>query len=457
MPLNSFMTRLAIFCRLFLRLLIGNWRLTSRSWLQPFPIGRIKRLNLGSISVASGMGQPLYAIALTFVAFSMPCLAADPFTFKPEQLATQLTVGYAVRTIDMNSDGKLDIAIVDSKRVLWLENPKWNEHVIYETPTAKFDNVCFAPLDINRDGRMDLALGADWQFGNSDSGGTIGWLESTADGPWLYHSIAAEPTTHRMNWIDIEGNGKHQLIVAPLKGRGSREPGFDQVGIRLLAFEPGMKPTEETWGQRVLTDKLHVMHNFEVTDLDGDKRKELITASYEGVNWLQVAPSGAVSIKQLGSGQVEKAPKRGCSEIRQGELKEGGIYIATIEPWHGDKVVVYVAPKDWKNQTELWPRFVLDAELAWGHAVACVNLDDDPDQELIIGIRDDRSDNHRRGVRIYDPIDPSSGKWQRYVIDPGAVAVEDLVAGDLDGDGDTDIVAVGRATHNVKLYWNATK
>jgi hypothetical protein len=34
------------------------------------------------------------------------------------------------------------------------------------------------------------------------------------------------------------------------------------------------------------------------------------------------------------------------------------------------------------------------------------------------------------------------------------VAVEDLAAADLDGDGRVDIVAVGRATKNVRVYWN---
>jgi hypothetical protein len=40
------------------------------------------------------------------------------------------------------------------------------------------------------------------------------------------------------------------------------------------------------------------------------------------------------------------------------------------------------------------------------------------------------------------------------VLDDGGVAVEDLVAEDLDGDGRAEIVAGGRATHNVKIYWN---
>lgn len=394
--------------------------------------------------------------------FAKSLIADEILDVKVQELPIQLQVGYAVRAIDINADGKLDVAIVDSKRVLWLENPTWTAHVIYETPDAKFDNVCFAPHDINGDGRVDLALGADWQANNSDSGGSIGWLEHTESGPWIYREIANEPTTHRMNWVDIEGSGQPHLVVAPLKGRGSRPPGFDQTPLRLLAFKPGKHPTEETWDRSVLSDQLHVMHNFDITDLDSNGRLDLITASYEGVNWLRFADSGAATskatLKQLGSGQLEAAPKRGASEIRRGKLADGRSYIATIEPWHGDKVVVYIAPAKWLEndspESELWPRFVIDEELAWGHAIAVANLDDDADEELVIGVRDNQSEAHRCGVRVYDPIDAAGGKWSRQLIDAGGVAVEDLVTADLDSDGDQDIIAVGRATHNAKIYWN---
>jgi len=401
-----------------------------------------------------------FVVGVTFnaCAATVACVADDVIKVQVQELPVQLQVGYAVRAIDINADGRLDVAIVDSKRVLWLENPTWAAHVIYETPDAKFDNVCFAPHDINGDGRVDLALGSDWQANNSDSGGAVGWLEHTESGPWKYREIATEPTTHRMNWIDIAGTGKPQLVVAPLKGRGSRAPGFEQTPLRLLTFEPGSNPTDETWVRRVLTDQLHVMHNFEVTDLDDDGKSDLITASYEGVNWMRfnnsVANASKVTMKHIGSGQLEAPPKRGSSEIRRGKLSDGRNYIATIEPWHGDKVVVYIAPENWQKQTELWPRFILDEEIAWGHAIAIANLDDDADQELVIGVRDDTSDRHRCGVRVYDPLEAASGKWNRQIIDAGGVAVEDLVIADLDSDGDQDIIAVGRATHNAKIYWN---
>src|SRR5688572_17190046 len=76
-------------------------------------------------------------------------IGAAELPLRDQELPTRLEVGYAVRLVDMNDDRRLDIAIVDSKRILWLENPNWREHVMFSDPKAKFDNVCFAPLDID--------------------------------------------------------------------------------------------------------------------------------------------------------------------------------------------------------------------------------------------------------------------------------------------------------------------
>jgi hypothetical protein len=84
------------------------------------------------------------------------------------------------------------------------------------------------------------------------------------------------------------------------------------------------------------------------------------------------------------------------------------------------------------------------------------DLDGDGVDELVIGVRDDLGPKagERYGVRVYKAMDDSGSKWQRHDIDPGGVAVEDLACADLDGDGRIDIVAVGRKTKNVRIYWN---
>src|SRR5262249_2294762 len=143
------------------------------------------------------------------------------------------------------------------------------------------------------------------------------------------------------------------------------------------------------------------------------------------------------------------------SEVKQGKLKNGRKFIATIEPWHGDQVVVYTEPA---KPGELWDRHVIDEQLRWGHAVWCADLDGDGNDELIIGVRDDPAPGdkgiERRGVRIYKVLDDKGARWARHILDNGGVAVEDLACVDLNGDGRIDIVAVGRQTRNARIYWN---
>ena len=386
-------------------------------------------------------------------AFSINSLTNGQSSWRAEVLPVELTVGYAVLASDLSGDGKLDIAVVDSKRFIWLENPSWQTHVMQSTPGAANDNVCFAAHDVDGDGRVDFAIGHDWQPANSGSGGKIGWLRSPADARqlWTYYPLGDEPTTHRMRWLDWDHDGRMELIVAPLKGKNSKAPMFLDTAIRLLAYSPQPDKATEPWIMRVIDESLHVSHNIDVVDMNGDGKNELLAASFEGVTLLEPSAS-QVRRTQLGTGQSGQAPAIGASEIRLGKLAGKSRFLATIEPWHGDKVVVYTEPTD-SNQT-LWTRHVVDDELKWGHAVACANVDDDPEQELIIGVRDELDSQHRCGVRLYDSQDPTTGKWQRHLIEPGQVAVEDLATGDFDNDGDIDIVAVGRATHNAVIYWN---
>lgn len=397
----------------------------------------------------------LFVCLLALVHFPVVA-AAGELVFSETELPTRLQVGYAVRLIDMNADQRLDIVIVDSKRIIWLENPNWKEHTLIEDKSKKFDNVCFAPNDIDGDGKLDFALGADWQFNNVQSGGTIGWIGRTADpgAMWKYHRIGEEPTTHRMQFADLDRDGHDELIVVPLKGRNTTPPRFDENGVRILSYKIPSDPVAGPWEAEVITDKLHVAHNFWPTDFNHDGRLDLLVASFEGVTLLERNDDGRWKSTHLGAGFQESDQNWGASEIKHGRLGNGDDYIATIEPWHGFQVVVYTKPAAGEK---LWKRHVVDGDLKWGHAVFCANLDDDPDEELIIGVRDDKSDESRRGLRLYDPQDAAGTQWKRTIIDPGSVAIEDLSAGDLNGDGRVDIVAVGRQTHNVKIYWNETK
>jgi hypothetical protein len=157
---------------------------------------------------------------------------------------------------------------------------------------------------------------------------------------------------------------------------------------------------------------------------------------------------------QLGEGyQGDPTKSRGSSEVKVGKGPGGGKFIATVEPFHGNQTVVYSPPIDPK--TNLMRRTVLDDRIKSGHALWCADLDGDGTDEIVMGFRDPFNGMINYGINAYHAGE--GGKWEKVNLDNGGVAVEDLVCGDLNGDGRVDIVAVGRGTKNVRIYWNEGK
>jgi hypothetical protein len=394
--------------------------------------------------------------------------------FKVQEIASDLTIGYAVLLADINSDKKPDIVIVDKHRVVWYENPTWKVRTILQGKT-KPDNVCVTALDITGDGNLELVLGAGWRPADTKSPGTLQWLKrgKTLDEEWTMYPIPCdEPTVHRMRAADLDGDGKPEIVMAPLHGRECTPKGnwTDGRPVRIVAYKVPAEPTDpKAWKPEVLNEELHVVHNFEVMAAaktpDGLKLlADMLVVSYEGVysgvyRGLLGEASG-VPLKRVGTGnQANPMGSRGASEVKSA-MVGGTIVIATIEPWHGNQVVVYT-PR--KKPTELWTRHVIDEQLRWGHAISFADLDGDGSDDLIAGVRDDPNPKlgdtftERRGVRLYRCTDGQGEKWERHILEDGGVAVEDLAVGDLNGDGRPDIVAVGRQTGNCRIYWNQGK
>jgi hypothetical protein len=395
--------------------------------------------------------------AFVFLPVAAPAENAASFPdFRIQEIAKDLGVGYAVLLVDVDGDGKKDVVVVDQKRVVWYENPSWRRRNIIEGQTAP-DNVCIAAADIDGDGKLDFALGAAWNPSNTKSGGTLQWLRrgKTLDESWSVHPIGEEPTLHRIRFANLDGDGKPALLAVPLMGRDSTgaKNHLDGQPVRVLAYRIPKDPVRDRWPMEVLNQSLHVVHNFQAIPARSGKGEDVLTASYEGVHLLS-RNRDKWTRRQLGAGDQSHPDKsRGASEIKRGKLKNGRHFLATIEPWHGDKVVVYTEPAE---AGALWTRHVLDDKLKWGHAVWCADLDGDGGDELIIGVRDILSDKsgEKCGVRIFKASDETGTKWRRHLLDEGGVRVEDLAAADLDGDGRIDLVAVGRQSHNARIYWN---
>jgi hypothetical protein len=382
------------------------------------------------------------AASLSFVSIASIGAVQQPpadsgLRFRAQEIATDFGIGYAVALGDVNGDGKTDVIAINATDAVWFQAPAWQKNLIISGATPR-DNVCIAPADIDGDGRLDLALGATWQPTNTTGGGTLHWVHQNAPGAdpaWEVRSISEEPTLHRIRWADVDGDGKQELIVVPLHGRGTKGPDWLGAGARVLVFRPPAKPSQDAWTSEVADDTLHIVHNFLPVNFDADPRQEILTASREGVNVLKRSADGKWMRTLIGEG----AP----GEIKLGHVG-GRRMLATVEPWHGKSIVVY------GEQPGMWARNVIESEIAGGHALGWADFDGDGSDELAAGWRDGKP-----GVAVYT-VNRDGSLRAKTMIDDGGMATEDLVVADLNGDKRPDIVASGRATHNVKIYWNET-
>ncbi len=222
--------------------------------------------------------------------------------------------------------------------------------------------------------------------------------------------------------------------------------------LKTLCIAPHASTQEEAnplWFPYLVDDSLTVVHGVLVMDWNGDGRDELLTASFEGVSLLESTgdvPNLEWSRTHLASGDQTPGPRRGSSEIAVGKVA-GRRFLATIEPWHGEQVVVYTMPPG-DSSGVIWDRHVIDDSFHDGHALASGDLDGDGNDEIVAGYRGPGT-----SLYLYRASDDLRTRWERELLDD-EMAASCAVLADINGDGRLDIVAIGSATSNLKWYEN---
>lgn len=374
----------------------------------------------------------------------------DIFPKFKAHLIDRLPRGYKVGIVDIDRDGKPDIIglATEPSCLVWYKNPSWERYVL--TSKAK-EYVDLAPYDIDGDGRTDLAIADEFGMSRTNSGGLLHWLKCPQDPAqeWTMYAIGAEPTSHRVKWADIDGDGRKELVNAPIMGRNAKEPLWN-IGVNLIWYEIPQPPTLSPWEPQTIDNQLTVVHGICVVNWDNDGCDDILVASFEGIHLYQPQKEGnSISWKKtkLGSGEQVNPNKRGSSEIDIGTVGPRKVrFLAAIEPWHGNNVVVYTP----QSQPEtLWQRSVIDTAFNEGHALVCGDLDGDGDDEIIAGYR-----GKEYGLYVYNCQDSVSQRWERIILDEGDMAASGLQVADINNDGKLDVICVGTATSNIKWYEN---
>jgi hypothetical protein len=373
---------------------------------------------------------------------------AGPVEFVAHDIDANFRAGYSVSVADFNKDGKIDVIAnsLQAQELAWYENPTWERHVIV-AETQQIVNEAMA--DIDGDGIPEVAFQSSFAMQAANSAG-YNW-NARHDGdprkPWKVQKIDTFPTSHHVAWADLAGDGKKELINAPLIGEKSLAPTYDQDKASVFWYSPA------DWKRHVVTTDIPgIIHRVRPVRWDNNGRDQFLVASFEGIALYRPSGSGEAMTfeKQLLSpGHVEKAPRLGASDVAVGK-HDGKRFIASVEPWHGNEVVVYTE----KNGN--WDRRVIFDKVSSGHEIAVVDLNGDGRDDIVA------NDNSRStqqnpsatpGVHVFfAPADPATGEWTYRRIED-KLAMNSCVAADINGDRRPDLVCTG-AGGAIRWYEN---
>jgi hypothetical protein len=386
----------------------------------------------------------LYACCHWHTAYSQATVS------RPERIVVdaEFPGAYQVEVADVDGDKKPDIIAVGESTCAWYENPTWKKRVV-TGPRQTPGIISSATADIDGDGKAEIAIAYEFAMNAPARGKLLLAVQGRAPGdPWKLRPVADVGSVHRLRWGDVTGDGKLDLVVAPIFGPAAKPPQYEDPA-RLVAYSCTVGDFKS--GQLILNPLIRrpVVHAIEVRTLRHvPGRSVILTADNLGACLIGEtiatdSPAATFRARELVAGASGEAPKRGCSEIHLGRLRGGQPFLVTIEPWHGSQVAVYAEVEP--ELRRFGPRTVIDNTLSDGHALWVADVDGDGDDEVLAGHR-----GKGHCVSLYD-FDPAKNAWSRTVLDRD-IAAQDLRGGDLDGDGTPDVVAAGGATHNVVWY-----
>lgn len=370
--------------------------------------------------------------------------------FKDHVIEGQERGGYAVIVTDVNHDGKPDVigASQQIDHLNWYENPSWTPHRIVDNVPGL---VNLAAYDIDGDGVPEIAIETGFAMQQAKSPGDVWLLAHQGDPtqPWKQIKIDEYPTAHHIAWADIDGSGHKALIMAPLVGPSNAAPKYE--GKTPLYWYRVPKDWSGQWKRETVDDDISgIMHRIRVVQWDTrGKKEQLLAASFEGITLYTANGKGDKTKWQkrlISKGHDEgPAPRLGTSDVKIGHLGRKR-FLAAVEPWHGNEVVVYT-----DNGKGGWNRKVIFDKLVEGHEVCVGDFNGDGRDEIVAG---DRAKGKVASSYIFYSTSDSGAEWRQEELDHMGMSASGCQVADINGDGRPDVVMIGGATHNIKWYEN---
>jgi mono/diheme cytochrome c family protein len=342
-----------------------------------------------------------------------------------------------VRLVDLDGDKRLDLLATDMRQgLVLLARPR--EPAAGAIPVAQVPHPAHVTLaDMDKDGRQDLLVADLGEFFPGDhQKGAVTILRGRPDGGFAPFTIGGFPRVADVEAGDFDGDGRLDLVVAAFGA-------YSSGGITLL-----LNRTND-WSQPAFERKaidprpgaIHVIP----TDIDGDRKLDVVALLAQhhetvlaflgdGKGGFRAQPLYTAPHPTWGSSGIQLTDLDGDGDLdilaTNGDMFDDGL----LKPYHGIQWL--------ENRGKLRFDPHMLAPLPGAHRAVAGDVDGDGDQDVVASAFTgaETTSGGRPLASLVWLEQGRGGRFTRHTIAAGRPLYATADVGDVDGDGDLDVV-----------------
>ena len=341
-----------------------------------------------------------------------------------------------VRLIDMNRDGRPSVVVSDMRSGIVYALGIEREPASIVT-LGRLSNPAHAtPVDLDRDGQLDLLLADLGSFvpGDHDRGAAV-WLRARKDGTYAAVTIKRGPRVADVEAADFDDDGRLDLAIASF--------GWRRTGDLTILKNETLDPDQPTFAPHLIDKRTGAIHTIPA-DLDRDGRSDLITLfAQEHETVVAFLNRGGLRFEAR-SVYSAPHPNWGSSGIEAVDLDQDGDLdvVMTNGDMFDDQILKPYHGIQWLENRGTFPftEHTL-ASLPGVQRAETADLDGDGDLDIAACVVVPSQDPAARRLPSVVWLEQTlPGRFVLHVLESGVPAHATLDVGDPDRDGDVDIV-----------------